>query len=48
MGGGNERERRALIEEMIETVVGFPDHLEVEVFGAPKLTSPWPRWGWVI
>jgi len=30
-------ERRVLIEELVEAVTIFPDHLEVKVAGAPKL-----------
>jgi hypothetical protein len=30
-------ERRILIEELIESVAVFPDHLEVKVSGAPPL-----------
>ena len=33
----SEQERRALVEEMLEGVDVFPDHLEVAVFGAPRL-----------
>jgi hypothetical protein len=31
------RERRVLVEELVEAVTIFPDHLEVKVAGAPKL-----------
>lgn len=34
----SERERRVLIEELVQEVTIFPDHLEVTVYGAPKLT----------
>ena len=30
-------ERRVLIEELLAEIAIFPDHLEVEVFGAPRL-----------
>ena len=30
-------ERRVLVEELIESVTVFPDHLEVKVAGAPPL-----------
>ena len=30
-------ERRILVEELIEAVTVFPDHLEVQAFGAPPL-----------
>ncbi len=32
-----EQERRALVDELVERVIVFPDHLEVGIFGAPKL-----------
>src|SRR5205823_14648834 len=32
-----ERERRTLVDELVEAVFIFPDHLEVEVIGAPRL-----------
>ena len=32
-----EEERRVLVEELVDAVVVFPDHLEVAVSGAPKL-----------
>jgi site-specific DNA recombinase len=32
-----DAERRVLVEELIEAVAFFPDHLEVKVAGAPKL-----------
>jgi adenosyl cobinamide kinase/adenosyl cobinamide phosphate guanylyltransferase len=32
-----DRERRVLVEELIEWVTIFPDHLEVTVAGAPPL-----------
>jgi hypothetical protein len=31
------RERRVLVEELVQWVTGFPDHLEVSVIGAPGL-----------
>jgi len=34
---GTAAERRVLVEELIEAVVVFPDHLEVRVIGAPAL-----------
>ncbi len=34
---GTPGERRILVEELIEAVVVFPDHLEVQVVGAPPL-----------
>jgi len=34
---GTAAERRVLVEELIEGVVVFPDHLEVRVFGNPPL-----------
>ena len=36
-GAANESERRVLIEELIDSVTVFPDHLEVTVGGAPPL-----------
>src|SRR5271170_3002875 len=30
-------ERRVLVEEMVEEVAIFPDHLEVKVAGAPRI-----------
>ena len=33
----NERERRVLIENLLESIRVFPDHLEVQVAGAPAL-----------
>jgi hypothetical protein len=33
----NFRERRVLIEELVEAVTIFPDHLEVKVASAPRL-----------
>ena len=32
-----DEERRVLIEELVESITVFPDHLEVKVFGAPTL-----------
>jgi site-specific DNA recombinase len=32
-----DQERRVLIEELVESVAIFPDHLEVQVHGAPRL-----------
>ncbi len=32
-----EVERRVLVDEMVEEVVVFPDHLEVKVAGAPRI-----------
>ena len=32
-----DRERRVLVEELIESVALFPDHLEVTISGVPKL-----------
>jgi len=32
-----EQERRVLVEELVEAVGVFPDHLEVTVTGAPPL-----------
>lgn len=32
-----DRERRVLVEELLEAVAIFPDHLEVTVAGAPRL-----------
>ena len=34
---GTPAERRVLVEELIDAVVVFPDHLEVQVAGAPPL-----------
>lgn len=34
---GTPAERRVLVEELIEAVMVFPDHLEVRVVGAPPL-----------
>ena len=36
-GAANDGERRILIEELIDSVTVFPDHLEVRVGGAPPL-----------
>jgi site-specific DNA recombinase len=36
-GAANDGERRVLIEELIDSVTVFPDHLEVRVGGAPPL-----------
>ena len=36
-GAANETERRVLIEELVDSVAVFPDHLEVTVGGAPPL-----------
>jgi site-specific DNA recombinase len=33
----NDKERRVLVEELVECVVVFPDHLEITVSGAPPL-----------
>ena len=33
-----DAERRVLVEELVDSVMIFPDHLEVEVSGAPPLT----------
>ena len=33
----NDVERRVLIEELVEHVSVFPDHLEVKIAGAPRL-----------
>jgi len=32
-----DKERRVLVEELVEAVAFFPDHLEVTIAGAPKL-----------
>lgn len=32
-----DAERRVLVEEMIESIAFFPDHLEIKVSGAPRL-----------
>ncbi|HXZ83473.1 MAG TPA: hypothetical protein VED84_07005, partial [Acidimicrobiales bacterium] len=32
-----EPERRVLVEELVEKVAVFPDHLEVTIAGAPRL-----------
>ena len=32
-----EGERRELVEELVQAVHVFPDHLEVEITGAPRL-----------
>jgi hypothetical protein len=32
-----DQERRVLIEELLEAVTVFPDHLEVAVHGAPTI-----------
>lgn len=32
-----DRERRILVEELVENVAIFPDHLEVSIAGAPKM-----------
>ena len=36
-GAAGESERRALIEELIDSVTVFPDHLEATVGGPPPL-----------
>jgi hypothetical protein len=36
-GAANDGERRVLIEQLIDSVTVFPDHLEVRVGGAPPL-----------
>ena len=36
-GAAEEQERRVLVEELVESVGVFPDHLEVTVTGAPPL-----------
>ena len=33
----SEQERRVLVEELLEAVSIFPDHLEVTVAGVPRL-----------
>jgi len=33
----NESERRVLVDELVEEVAVFPDHLEVKVVGAPRI-----------
>jgi hypothetical protein len=40
----NDRERRVLIEELIETVTIHADRLDVTVAGAPGCSSPSMRW----
>jgi hypothetical protein len=42
---GTSAERRVLVEELIEAVVVFPDHLEVRVVGAPPLNVALPEVG---
>jgi hypothetical protein len=32
-----EGERRVLVEELLESLIMYPDHLEVTVSGAPRL-----------
>lgn len=32
-----DEERRVLVEELVESILVFPDHLEVKVTGAPPL-----------
>ena len=32
-----ETERRVLVDELVEEVAVFPDHLEVKVAGAPRI-----------
>ena len=32
-----DRERRILVEELVENIAIFPDHLEVSITGAPKM-----------
>ena len=32
-----DSERRVLVEELLSEIALFPDHLEVEVIGAPRL-----------
>jgi biotin synthase-related radical SAM superfamily protein len=41
----DERERRVLVEELIQWVTVFPDHLEVSVIGAPPLNVLYPEVG---
>lgn len=33
----NERERRILVENLVEWIKVFPDHLEVKVVGSPQI-----------
>jgi hypothetical protein len=33
----SDQERRVLLDELLDRIVVFPDHLEVAVHGAPKL-----------
>ncbi len=33
----DEREKRLVVEELVEAIVFFPDHLEVKVSRAPRL-----------
>ncbi len=40
-----DRERRVLVEELIESVALFPDHLEVTITGVPKLNVTLPEVG---
>ena len=37
MGEATEAERRVLVEELIEAIASFPDHLQVTVAGTPPL-----------
>jgi hypothetical protein len=37
VGTATDQERRILIEELLEAVTVFPDHLEVAVHGAPTI-----------
>jgi hypothetical protein len=39
----NERERRVLVENLVEYIKVFPDHLEVKVVGIPSITCCFPR-----
>jgi hypothetical protein len=33
----DDREKRVLVDELVESVTVFPDHLEVNVAGVPRL-----------
>src|SRR6266511_180558 len=39
-GEATDQERRILVEELLESVAMYPDHLEVTVSGVPRLNVP--------
>jgi hypothetical protein len=48
--GATELERRVIVEELLECVARYPDHLEVTVSGVPRLNGALEEvgltWGW--